>query len=120
MNGFTNVVVLLLVLSTVPPSPGSTSWSACAPTRTRHLRSIQPRLSGATRELSRLRKTGSETSFRSFRAMVRTRWTEKNIYFLFVSPYDELHLKPNPTNAKGNQRTLELGCRGSFHRLRLQ
>jgi hypothetical protein len=33
----------------------------------------------------------------NFRAMVRTRWTQKNVYFLFVSPYDELHLKPNPT-----------------------
>lgn len=33
-------------------------------------------------------------------AMVRTRWTAKNIYFLFVSPYDELHLKPNPTTQK--------------------
>jgi len=34
------------------------------------------------------------------RAMVRTRWTQKNIYFLFVSPYDELHLKPHPTAQK--------------------
>lgn len=29
--------------------------------------------------------------------MIRTRWTQKNLYLLFVSPYDELHLKPNPT-----------------------
>ena len=50
--------------------------------------------------LLRWRETGSEKSFRSFRATVRTRWTEKNIYFLFVSPYDELHLKPNPTTQK--------------------
>ncbi|MGO8718551.1 MAG: carbohydrate-binding family 9-like protein [Acidobacteriaceae bacterium] len=27
---------------------------------------------------------------------VRSRWTASNLYFLFVCPYEELHLKPNP------------------------
>jgi len=31
------------------------------------------------------------------RTEIRSRWTEKNLYFLFVCPYEELHLKPNPT-----------------------
>jgi hypothetical protein len=36
----------------------------------------------------------------SFRATVRTRWTQQSVYFLFVSPYAELYLKPNPTTQK--------------------
>jgi hypothetical protein len=31
------------------------------------------------------------------RTEVRSRWTDKNLYLLFVSPYEELHLKPNPS-----------------------
>ena len=27
---------------------------------------------------------------------IRSRWTVSNLYFLFVCPYQELHLKPNP------------------------
>lgn len=32
----------------------------------------------------------------SYRTEVRTRWTGRNLYFLFVCPYEELNLKPNP------------------------
>ena len=32
-----------------------------------------------------------------YRTEIRTRWTEQNLYFLFVCPYEELHLKPNPS-----------------------
>jgi hypothetical protein len=31
-----------------------------------------------------------------YRSEIRTRWTEKNIYFLFVCPYKALYLKPTP------------------------
>jgi hypothetical protein len=30
---------------------------------------------------------------------IRSRWTSKYIYFLFICPYEQLHLKPNPTTA---------------------
>ncbi|MFB3826704.1 MAG: carbohydrate-binding family 9-like protein [Bryobacteraceae bacterium] len=30
------------------------------------------------------------------RTEIRSRWTDKNIYFLFICPYETLHLKPNP------------------------
>ena len=30
---------------------------------------------------------------------VRSRWTSGNLYFLFICPYHELHLKPNPSTA---------------------
>ncbi|HYU42610.1 MAG TPA: carbohydrate-binding family 9-like protein [Vicinamibacteria bacterium] len=33
------------------------------------------------------------------RTEVRSRWTDKNLYFLFIAPYDELYVKPNPTTA---------------------
>ena len=32
----------------------------------------------------------------SHRTEVRSRWTKKNLYFLFICPYDKLNLKPSP------------------------
>lgn len=40
-----------------------------------------------------------------FRVEVRTRWTKDNLYFLFVCPYHELYLKPDP---KTKEETYEL------------
>jgi Carbohydrate family 9 binding domain-like len=34
-----------------------------------------------------------------YRTEVRTRWTNKNLYFLFVCPYEQLNLKPDPQTA---------------------
>jgi len=31
-----------------------------------------------------------------YRTEIRTRWTKQNLYILFVCPYQELNLKPNP------------------------
>ncbi|MGA3077364.1 MAG: hypothetical protein ABSG56_27230, partial [Bryobacteraceae bacterium] len=33
------------------------------------------------------------------RTEIRSRWTSTNIYFLFICPYQELHLKPKPSTA---------------------
>jgi len=39
-----------------------------------------------------------------FRTEIRTRWTNKNLYFLFICPYEQLYLKPNPvTSAETNK-----------------
>ncbi len=39
-----------------------------------------------------------------YRTEVRTHWTDKNLYFLFICPYEELSLKPNPnTQNETNQ-----------------
>ena len=35
-----------------------------------------------------------------YRTEVRTRWTDKNLYFLFVCPYQQLNLKPDPQTLK--------------------
>ncbi len=40
-----------------------------------------------------------------YRTEVRTRWTKDNLYFLFICPYEELHLKPSPET---KQETNEL------------
>jgi len=34
-----------------------------------------------------------------YRTEVRTRWTKQNLYFLFVCPYEQLNLKPDPKTA---------------------
>jgi cellulose/xylan binding protein with CBM9 domain len=34
------------------------------------------------------------------RTEVRSLWTKDNVYFLFVCPYEKLHLKPNPSRTK--------------------
>jgi hypothetical protein len=34
------------------------------------------------------------------RTEIRSRWSEKNLYFLFICPYEALNLKPNPTTTE--------------------
>jgi len=34
------------------------------------------------------------------RTEIRTRWTQGSVYFLFICPYEQLHLKPGPETAK--------------------
>lgn len=39
-----------------------------------------------------------------YRTEIRTRWTKQNLYFLFVCPYEELNLNPNPdTSSETNE-----------------
>ena len=39
-----------------------------------------------------------------YRTAIRTRWTKQNLYILFICPYEELNLKPNPnTTAETNK-----------------
>ena len=35
-----------------------------------------------------------------YRTEMRTRWTKQNLYFLFMCPYEQLNLKPNPKTAE--------------------
>jgi hypothetical protein len=38
------------------------------------------------------------------RTEIRSRWTDHNLYFLFICPYEQLNLKPNPsTTAETNK-----------------
>jgi len=39
-----------------------------------------------------------------YKSEIRSRWTGRNLYFLFVCPYEQLNLKPDPTtSAETNQ-----------------
>src|SRR5690348_18091136 len=38
-------------------------------------------------------------SLPEYRTEIRSRWTNDNIYFLFVCPYKQLYLKPKPDTA---------------------
>jgi hypothetical protein len=49
-------------------------------------------------------KDKNGTVLPGYRTEVRSRWTQKYLYFMFVCPYEELLLKPDPdTNAETNQ-----------------
>jgi hypothetical protein len=50
---------------------------------------------------------------------VRSRWTDKNLYFLFVCPYEQINLRPNPqtesdTNQLWEHDVLELYIGSNF------
>ena len=100
MNGFTSVVLMLLVLSTVPQSPrhGVVECVRASQDVPLTLDPASPFWHDA--RVVAVEKDRFGNIVPNFRAMVRTRWTEKNIYFLFVSHYDKLHLKPSPTTQK--------------------
>ena len=57
----------------------------------------------------------------AYRSEVRTRWTKDNLYFLFICPYKELSLKPNPnthdeTNELWNWEVAEAFIGSGFFR----
>src|SRR5579871_2425547 len=39
-----------------------------------------------------------------YRTEIRSRWTDKSLYFLFICPYDELYLNPSPHPASETLR----------------
>src|SRR4051812_25886430 len=100
MNGFTSVVLIMLVLSPVPRSHPQNVMECVRADQDVSL-TLDPdspfwREAGSvTLDKDRFGKMAPQC-----RTTVRTRWTQSNIYFLFVSPYRELHLKPNPTKEK--------------------
>ena len=42
-----------------------------------------------------------------YRTEIRSRWTEKNLYFLFICPYEKLNFKPSPATATETNRLWE-------------
>lgn len=57
------------------------------------------------------------------RTEVRSRWTARHIYFLFICQYKELHLKPSPrldaeTNELWNWDVAEVFIGADFHNIR--
>jgi len=57
------------------------------------------------------------------RTEIRSRWTEGNLYFLFLCPYEKLHLKPDPqtgadTNHLWDWDVAEVFIGSDFQRIR--
>jgi Carbohydrate family 9 binding domain-like len=100
MNGFASAVLMTLLLSTVPLSHGQAVMESMRASQDVSL-TLDPAspfwhdARGVTIEKDRFEKVNPH-----FRAVVRSRWTQNNIYFLFVVPYVQLHLKPNPDTQK--------------------
>lgn len=58
-----------------------------------------------------------------YRTEIRTRWTQGNLYLLFICPYEELNLKPQPTttnetNELWNWDVAEAFIGADFNRIR--
>ena len=72
--------------------------------------------------MERRRAAFSRTTVRRARPLpghrteIRSRWTKDNLYFLFICPYEALHLKPNPTPDERDQPALGLGRGRGLHR----
>lgn len=49
--------------------------------------------------------TGERTP--GHRTEIRSRWTEKNLYFLFTCPYEQLYLTPNPSTTTETNKLWE-------------
>ena len=47
-----------------------------------------------------MEKGPKEESVPGHRTEVRSRWTKDDVYFLYICPYQELHLHPNPSQTK--------------------
>lgn len=59
----------------------------------------------------------------SHRTEIRSRWTQNNLYLLFIAPYEELHLKPSPntideTNQLWNWDVAEAFIGSDFENIR--
>jgi len=48
------------------------------------------------------------------RTEIRTLWTSKNLYLLFVCPYEELYLKPDPTTSAETNKLWEWDVAEAF------
>jgi len=105
MNGFASIFVALLVLLTIPQS-NHQAIIEC----TRADQDLPLTLDPASAFWRDARVVVLENDrygkhVPGFRTTVRSRWTPKNLYFLFVAPYDELYLKPSPVT---QQETYQL------------
>jgi len=48
------------------------------------------------------------------RTEVRSRWTPQNLYLLYISPYEELHLKPEPATSDDTNKLWEWDVAEAF------
>ena len=100
MNGLANIVLLMLFMS------GRAAGSDHAVIESVHATQGVPLDLDPTSAFWRasrpvyMERDGFGKIVPRYRTEVRTRWTKNNLYFLFVCPYVELHLKPAPNTQK--------------------
>jgi hypothetical protein len=95
MNGFLRLPIFVLacsVLAVAADNSIASTWAA---------RDIALDTNPASRFWSGARPVYMDVDSQGkrvpkYRTEVRSRWTDKNLYFLFSCPYEELSLKPNP------------------------
>jgi len=68
-------------------------------------------------------RDGSGVVLPGHRTEIRSRWTDRNLYFLFICPYDQLNLKPEPktkteTNELWNWDVAEVFIGSDFKNIR--
>jgi hypothetical protein len=106
MNGFANIVLLMLFV------PGVAGGSDQAVIESVHATQdvaldLDPRSDfWRTSRPVYMEEDGPGKTTPRYPTEVRTRWTKRNLYLLLVCPYEELHLKPAPNPQK---ETNELG-----------
>jgi|1186.fasta_scaffold00045_5 hypothetical protein len=100
MNGFANLALLMLFVSGLAAGSNQAVIESVQATQDvpLHLDPTSEFWRASRRvymEKDRFGKT-----IQRHRTEVRTRWTKSNLYFLFVCPYEELHLRPAPNVQK--------------------
>jgi hypothetical protein len=100
MNGFANFVLLMLLLA---PMAGSQERAVMESVRANQDVSLNVDPGFAFWRDSRAVYMENDSFGKTvprYRTEVRSRWTKSNLYFLFVCPYEELHLRPAPDTQK--------------------
>jgi hypothetical protein len=100
MTGFANILLLMLFVSETAVGSDYAVIESVHATQDVSL-DLDP--TSALWRASRpvyMEKDGFGKIVPRYRTEVRTLWTKNNLYFLFVCPYEELHLKPAPNTQK--------------------
>ena len=100
MNGFANIVLLMLFVSGVAGGSDQALIESVHATQDVALHLDPTSEFWRASRLAYMEKDGFGKIVPRYRTEVRTRWTKSNLYFLFVCPYEELDLKPAPNTQK--------------------
>jgi hypothetical protein len=100
MNGFVNTVLLLLFVSSIAAGSGPAVIESVHADQDVALDLDPASVFWRASRPVYMEKDGFGKIVPRYRTEVRTRWTKTNLYFLFICPYEELHLKPSPDTQK--------------------
>jgi hypothetical protein len=123
MNGYANIVRLLLFLSSVAAGSDPAVIESVHASQDVALDLDSTSAFWRASHLVYVEKDSFGEIVPRYRTEVRTRWTKNNLYFLFTCPYEELHLKPSPntqteTNELWNWDVAEVFVGSDFANIR--